>query len=130
MSVLSSKEFNAEIEKRVKSAQETLSFEKDFRFNIKDDNYHIWLPENVLLQKKFLELAFDEYKDSEFIEEMLKYTHKNNQPVTALGLSLSDLDIIGVLYRNILLLPLSMWREASLDMNLKQILGLKIDSED
>lgn len=130
MSVLSSKEFNAEIEKRVKSAQETLSFEKDFRFNIKDDSYHIWLPENVLLQKKFLELAFDEYKDSEFIEEMLKYTHKNNQPVTVLGLSLSDLDIIGVLYRNILLLPLSMWREASLDMNLKQILGLKINSED
>lgn len=128
------KQFAEEIKKRADNARKTLSFEKDFRFTMEDDSFHLWIPENVLVQKRLLD-AMAKVEESEeaeesFIEMILKNTHKNNQPVTALGLTLPEINVIRDLYQYILLLPLSIWSQAVESSEMSKILGLKIESNE
>lgn len=127
-------QFANEIKKRADNARETLSFERDFKFYIKDNQFHIWLPENVLVQKKFLD-AMSKIEESseaeqEFIDLIIKYVHKNNEPVNVLSLSLPELNIVKDLYQYILLLPLSIWSQAVEESEMTSILGLKAESKD
>lgn len=127
-------QFASEIKKRADNARDTLSFEKDFKFVMGNDQFHIWLPENVLVQKRLLD-AMDRIDDNEaaeeaFIEMILKTTHKNNQSVTALSLSLPEINIVRDLYQYILLLPLSIWSQAVENREMSQILGLNKESKD
>ena len=128
------KQFAEEIKKRADNARKTLSFEKDFRFTMEDNSFHLWIPENVLVQKRLLD-AMAKVEESEeaeesFIEMILKNTHKNNQPVTALGLTLPEINVIRDLYQYILLLPLSIWSQAVESSEMSKILGLKIESNE
>lgn len=128
------KQFAEEIKKRADNARKTLSFEKDFRFTMEDDSFHLWIPENVLVQKRLLD-AMAKVEESEeaeesFIEMILKNTHKNNQPVTSLGLTLPEINVIRDLYQYILLLPLSIWSQAVESSEMSKILGLKIESNE
>ncbi len=127
-------QFAEEIKKRADNARDTLSFEKDFRFTMGDDSFHLWIPENVLVQKRLLD-AMAKVEESEeaeesFIEMILKNTHKNNQPVTALSLTLPEINVIRDLYQYILLLPLSIWSQAVESSEMSKILGLKIESNE
>lgn len=134
MSVLLSKEFQQEIEKRTKAAQETLNFEKDYFYFIGDNKFHIYLPENVMEQKRGIELMshISEGVEAEqrFLEFAIKYTHKNNNGVSLMALTMVETDMLETLYQFILLYPLSIWSQAMLDKELIKTLGLKIDSND
>lgn len=127
-------QFANEIKKRADNARTTLSFERDFKFYIKDNQFHIWLPENVLVQKKFLDVmskieeSFE--AEQEFIDLIIKYVHKNNESVNVLSLSLPELNIVKDLYQYILLLPLSIWSQAVEESEMTSILGLKAESKD
>ena len=99
---------------------------------------------NKLCKKKYHELALklhpdrwangteQEKKDAEekFISMIIKYVHKNNQPITELSLSLPELNIVRDLYQYILLLPLSIWSQAVEESQMTAILGLKPESKD
>jgi hypothetical protein len=127
-------QFASEIKRRTDNARDTLSFEKDFKFVMGNDQFHIWLPENVLVQKKLLDAMarIDDNEEAEerFIEMILKTTHKNNQPITALSLSLPEINVVRDLYQYILLLPLSTWSQAVENREMSQILGLSKESKD
>lgn len=127
-------QFANEIKKRADNARENLSFEKDFRFVMENNQFHIWLPENVIIQKRMLDamakVEDDVEKEVGFIEMILKYVHKDNQPVTSMSLSLPELNVVRDLYQYILLLPLSIWSQAVEGNAMSQILGLSKESKD
>ena len=131
MSVLESKEYQEEIDRRAKNARETLSFESEFEYEVNDSLFHISLPFNVLEQKKAIELmslsatGVDAEKD--FVEFVLKYTHKNDKRVSITDLNIVEFNMLETMYQHILLYPLSIWSQAMLDKAITKTLGLKQD---
>ncbi len=131
MSVLESKEYQEEIDRRAKNARETLSFESEFEYEVNDSLFHISLPFNVLEQKKAIELmslsatGVDAEKD--FVEFILKYTHKNNKRISIMDLDIVEFNMLETMYQHILLYPLSIWSQAMLDKAIVKTLGLKQD---
>lgn len=131
MSVLESKQYQQEIDRRAKNARETLSFEKDFSFEVNDSLFHIWLPENVMEQKKAIELmtltTTGVDAEKEFMEFILRYTEKNKSHITLMDLDMVEFDMLEAMYQHILLYPLSIWSQAMLDKAITKTLGLKQD---
>lgn len=131
MSVLESKEYQEEIDRRAKNARETLSFESEFEYEVNDSLFHISLPFNVLEQKKAIELmslsatGVDAEKD--FVEFILKYTHKNDKRISITDLNIVEFNMLETMYQHILLYPLSIWSQAMLDKAIVKTLGLKQD---
>lgn len=131
MSVLESKEYQEEIDRRAKNARETLSFESEFEYEVNDSLFHISLPFNVLEQKKAIELmslsatGVDAEKD--FVEFILKYTHKNDRRISITDLNIVEFNMLETMYQHILLYPLSIWSQAMLDKAIVKTLGLKQD---